>query len=62
MVKDLGFAADVAASTHHDRPAARVARGLRRDRDAGLGDRDISVTRRLTASVIRAHGTRGGLR
>lgn len=55
MVKDLGFAADVAAST---RTATALLPALRAvfDEivDAGLGDRDISVTRRLTA---RRHPT-----
>lgn len=55
MVKDLGFAADVAASTH---TTTALLPALRTVFDeiliAGLGDRDISVTRRLTA---RRHPT-----
>ena len=50
MVKDLGFAADIAAETVVQAallPALRVV--FDEIVDAGLGDRDISVTRRLTA-------------
>lgn len=50
MVKDLRFAADIAASTGTDAvllPALRAAFDEIVDR--GLGDRDISVTRRLVA-------------
>src|SRR5690606_2518487 len=50
MVKDLRFAADIAAGTGTDAvllPALRAAFDEIVDR--GLGDRDISVTRRLVA-------------
>lgn len=54
MVKDLGFAADVAASTHTATALLPALRALFDEIvDAGLGERDISVTRRLTA---RRHG------
>ncbi|MGN7978823.1 NAD(P)-dependent oxidoreductase [Microbacterium sp. 22195] len=50
MVKDLGFASDIAAATGTRAallPALRAA--FDEIVDAGLGERDISVTRRLTA-------------
>ncbi len=50
MVKDLGFAADVAAATGTDPvllPALRAA--FDEIVDKGLGDRDITVTRRFVA-------------
>ncbi|OJU38692.1 MAG: 3-hydroxyisobutyrate dehydrogenase [Microbacterium sp. 69-10] len=50
MVKDLGFASDIAAATGTQAallPALRAA--FDEIVDAGLGERDISVTRRLTA-------------
>ncbi|MDJ1113358.1 NAD(P)-dependent oxidoreductase [Microbacterium dauci] len=51
MVKDLGFAADVASATGI-RPALLPTLRAIFDEivDAGLGDRDIAVTRRLTAA------------
>ena len=55
MVKDLGFAADVAASTHTATALLPALRALFDELvDAGLGDRDISVTRRLTARRLGA--------
>jgi 2-hydroxy-3-oxopropionate reductase len=55
MVKDLGFAADVAASTHTATALLPALRALFDELvDADLGDRDISVTRRLTARRLGA--------
>lgn len=54
MVKDLGFAADVAAATD-TRPALLPALRATFDEivDRGLGERDIAVTRRFTAERSR---------
>lgn len=50
MVKDLGFAADVAEATGIHPALLPALRGIFDEIvAAGLGDRDISVTRRLTA-------------
>ena len=58
MVKDLRFAADVARATDI-RPALIPALQSIFDEivDAGLGDRDLSVTRRLTANRHTNPGT-----
>jgi len=57
MVKDLGFVADVASSTHVQTALLPTLRAVFDEIvDAGLGDRDISVTRRLTA---QRHATLG---
>ncbi|WP_282837696.1 NAD(P)-dependent oxidoreductase [Microbacterium flavum] len=50
MVKDLRFAADVASATGIHPALLPALRGIFDEIvDAGLGDRDLSVTRRLTA-------------
>lgn len=50
MVKDLGFAADIADATGIHAALLPALRGIFDEIvTAGLGDRDISVTRRLTA-------------
>lgn len=50
MVKDLGFVADIAAATGTTTALAPALQGIFGEIvAAGLGDRDIAVTRRLTA-------------
>ena len=49
MCKDLRFASDLAEATATDAALLRMLRATFDDIDAvGLGDRDISVTRRYT--------------